>query len=112
MFINSQVGLLSPEKLANYAVLAAGLSNRWVSVCGIIQAIGTVFGGLIGAAVNDALSEKHLAEVATSLVMRLSAAWRGDWPWINYRDFRHNMDDAVNVATMWLAGSTSRADGL
>ena len=38
MFINSQGGLLSPEKLANYAVLAAGLSNRWVSVCGIIQA--------------------------------------------------------------------------
>jgi hypothetical protein len=37
MFINSQVGLLSPEKLANYAVLAACLSNRWGSVCGIIQ---------------------------------------------------------------------------
>jgi hypothetical protein len=28
MFINSQVGLLSPEKLANSAVLAAGLSQR------------------------------------------------------------------------------------
>jgi len=69
MFLNSQVGLLSPEKLANYAVLAAGLSNRWGSVCGIIHAIGTVFGVLIGAAVNDALSEKHLAEVKTSLVI-------------------------------------------
>jgi hypothetical protein len=54
MFINSQVGLLSPEKLANYAVLAAGLSNRWGSVCGIIQGIGTVFGELIDPAVNDA----------------------------------------------------------
>jgi hypothetical protein len=83
MFINSRGGLLLPEKLANCAVLAAGLSNRWVSVYGIIQAIGTVFGGLIGAAVNDALSEKHLAGIATSLVMRLSAAWRwGIGPWI------------------------------
>jgi hypothetical protein len=53
MFINSQVGLLSPEK---YAVLAAGLSNRWGSVRGIIQATGTLFGGLIGAAVNNVLN--------------------------------------------------------
>jgi hypothetical protein len=51
MFINSQVGLLSPEKSA---VLAAG--NRWGSVRGIIQATGTLFGGLIGAAVNNVLN--------------------------------------------------------
>ena len=69
MFINSQVGLLSPEKLANSAVIAGGLSQASGSVCGVSQAIGTVFGGLIGAAVNDALCEKHLAEVETSVVI-------------------------------------------
>jgi hypothetical protein len=62
MFINSQVGLLSSEKLANSAVLAAGLSQASGSAGGIIQSTGEVFGGSIGAAVS-ALSEKHLAGV-------------------------------------------------
>ena len=68
MFINSQGGLPSPEKLANSAELAAGLSQGSGSAGGIIQSTGAVFGGLIGAAVS-ALSERHLAGVKTSLVI-------------------------------------------
>ena len=68
MFMSSQVRLLSPEKLANSAVLARGLSQASGSAGGIIQSTGAVFGGLIGAAVT-ALSERHLAGVKTSLVI-------------------------------------------
>jgi hypothetical protein len=73
MFINSQVGLLSPEKLANSAVLASGQSQRLESPGGIIRATVAVFGGLIGAAVCSP-SEEHLAG---ALSLRLSAAGRG-----------------------------------
>jgi hypothetical protein len=73
MFINSQVGLLSPEKLANSAVLDSGQSPRLESPGEIIRAMVVVFGGLIGAAVRS-LSEKHLAG---ALSLRLSAVWRG-----------------------------------
>ena len=66
--MSSQVRLLSPEKLANSAVLAAGLSQASGSACGFIQSTGAAFGGLIGAAVS-ALSERHLAGVKTSLVI-------------------------------------------
>ena len=68
MFINSQVGLLSPEKLANSAVLAAGVSQASGSACGFIRSTGAAFGGLIGAAMS-ALSEGHLAGFKTSLVI-------------------------------------------
>ena len=68
MFMSSEVRLLSPEKLANSAVLAAGLSQASGSACGFIQSTGAAFGGLIGAAVT-ALSERHLAGVRTSLVI-------------------------------------------
>jgi hypothetical protein len=68
MFINSQVGLLSPEKLANSAVPAGGLSQASGLAGGTNQSTGAVFGGLIGAAVS-ALSERHLAGVKTSLVI-------------------------------------------
>jgi hypothetical protein len=66
--MSSQVRLLSPEKLANSAVLAAGLSQASRSACGFIQSTGVAFGGLIGAAVSR-LSERHLAGVKTSLVI-------------------------------------------
>jgi hypothetical protein len=49
MFINSQVGLLTSEKLANSAVPAGGLSQASGSAGGIICSMGAVFGGLIGA---------------------------------------------------------------
>jgi hypothetical protein len=77
MFINSQAGLLSPEKLANSAMLAVGLSQALGSAGGIIQAIGAVFGGLIVAAMS-ALSEKHSAGVKTSEVIGAigGMAWR------------------------------------
>jgi hypothetical protein len=70
MFINSHLGLLSRENLANFAVLAAGLNQALGTAGGIIQAIAlvAVFGGIIGAVVS-ALSEKHLAGVKTSLVI-------------------------------------------
>jgi hypothetical protein len=70
MFMNSHLGLLSLENLANFAVLAAGLNQALGTAGGIIQAIAlvAVFGGIIGAVVS-ALSEKHLAGVKTSLVI-------------------------------------------
>jgi hypothetical protein len=55
MFMNSQVGLLSPEKLANSAVLAAGLSRSSGS-----QAR---FGGLIGAAVSGVKTNLVIAAI-------------------------------------------------
>ena len=70
MFINSHLGLLSHDNLANFAVLAAGLNQALGAAGGIIQAIAlvAVFGGIIGAVVS-ALREKHLAGVKTSLVI-------------------------------------------
>ena len=66
MFINSNLGLLLPEKLGA-AVLAAGLSQALGSAAGIIQAIG--LGGCVwrrtGAAIS-ALAERHLSGVKTS----------------------------------------------
>jgi hypothetical protein len=60
MFVSSQVRPPSTEKFSNSAVLAVGLSQASRSAGGIIQSMGAVFRGLIGAAVS-ALSEKHLA---------------------------------------------------
>ena len=68
MFINSQVGFMTPEKLANSAMPAGGLSQASGSAGGIIWSMGTVLGGLIGATVST-LSESHLAGVKTSLVI-------------------------------------------
>jgi hypothetical protein len=68
MFINSQVGLPLPEKLANSAVLAAGVSQASGSASGFIQSTGAASCGLIGAAMS-ALSEGHLAGFKTSLVI-------------------------------------------
>jgi hypothetical protein len=52
MFINSQVGLLSPEKLANSAMLAVGLSQALGSAGGINSGNRRGLCGLIGAAVS------------------------------------------------------------
>jgi hypothetical protein len=68
MFMSPQVRLLSPEKLANSAVLAAGLSQASGSAGEFIQSTGAAFGGLIGAA-ESALSERHLAGVKTRIVI-------------------------------------------
>jgi hypothetical protein len=69
MFINAQVGLLSPEKLANSAVLYPGPRHASGSAVGIIQSIGPAFDGLTGAAVS-ALSAGYLAGAKTSLTCR------------------------------------------
>ena len=69
MFINAQVGLLSPEKLANSAVLYPGPRQASGSAVGIIQSTGPAFDGLTGAAVS-ALSERYLAGAKTSLTSR------------------------------------------
>jgi hypothetical protein len=58
MLVSSQVS--STEKFSNSAVLAVGLSQASRLAGGIIQSMGAVFRGLIGAAVS-ALNEKHLA---------------------------------------------------
>src|SRR5260370_34969861 len=73
MFINSQVGLLSPEKLANSAVPADGLSQASGSADGIIWSIGEVFGGLIGAAVSTP-GEKGLF-ICASCADATSRSW-------------------------------------
>jgi hypothetical protein len=49
------------------------ISQASGSVGGIIQAIGAVFGGLIGGAVS-AMSERRLAGVKTSLVIAAGAS--------------------------------------
>jgi hypothetical protein len=66
--MSSQVRLLSPEKSANSAVLAAGQRQASGSASGFIQSTGAAFGGLIAAAVS-ALNERHSAGVKTGLVI-------------------------------------------
>lgn len=48
--------------------------------------------------------------VATSTIAFFNCATPGIGPWVKYKDFWHRLDDAVNVANMWPAGSTPRAD--
>lgn len=72
MFINSQARRLSPEKLANSAVLAACLRQASGSAGGNFQSTDAVFGGLIGGAVS-ALSEKRSAELVIASIGGL--AW-------------------------------------
>jgi hypothetical protein len=48
--------------------------------------------------------------IATSALAFFNCTTPGIGPWVPYRDYWHKMDDAVNVANMWPAGSTPRAD--
>jgi hypothetical protein len=62
------------------------------------------------AALGKTGAEPFQPSVPTSVIGFFNCATPGIGPWINYRDFWHKMDDAVNVANMWPAGSTPRAD--
>ena len=62
------------------------------------------------AALGKTGCEPFQPSVPTALVAFFNCATPGVGPWINYPDFWHKMDDAVNVANMWPAGSTPRAD--
>jgi hypothetical protein len=68
MFINSQVGLLSLQKLGKFSGTSCR-SEPSVGISGWDHSVNRRgFSGLIGAAVS-ALSERHLAGVKTSLVI-------------------------------------------
>jgi hypothetical protein len=62
------------------------------------------------AALGKTGCEPFQPSVPTALIAFFNCATPGVGPWINYPDFWHKMDDAVNVANMWPAGSTPRAD--
>jgi len=64
----------------------------------------------VRAALGKTGCEAIQPSLATSTVSFFNCATPGIGPWINYRDFWQKMDDAVNVANMWPAGSTPKAD--
>jgi hypothetical protein len=64
----------------------------------------------VRAALGKTGCEPWQPSVATSTIAFFNCATPGVGPWVKHRDFWHKMDDAVNVANMWPAGSTPRAD--
>jgi hypothetical protein len=92
MFINSQVGLLSPEKLANSATLAAGLSQALGSASGSFSQQARLWRIDRSRAVS-ALSERHLAGVKTRLVM----AAIGGLAWLIMTAFFAAWGGATNI---------------
>lgn len=64
----------------------------------------------IRAALGKTGCEALQPSLATSTVSFYNCATPGFGPWAGYPDYWHKMDDAVNVAHMWPAGSTPRAD--
>jgi hypothetical protein len=61
------------------------------------------------AAIGKTGSESHRPDLATAAIAFFNCATPGVGPWINYRDYWHKIDD-LNLANMWPAGSTPRAD--
>ena len=61
------------------------------------------------AALGKTGAEPFQPSVPTRTLAFFNCATPGVGPWINYPDFWHKIDD-VNVANMWPAGSTPRAD--
>jgi hypothetical protein len=61
------------------------------------------------AAIGKTGVEAHQPQVATAAISFLNCATPGFGPWVRYYDFRHKIDD-INLANMWVAGSTPRAD--
>jgi len=66
------------------------------------------------AAVRAALGKtgcvSYEPSVATATIAFFNCATPGIGPWVRYRDYWHKVSDAVNVANMWPAGSTPRAE--
>ena len=61
------------------------------------------------AAIGKTAAEPHRPSVATSNLAFFTCATPGFGPWVPYRDFWHKIDD-LNLANLWPAGSTPRAD--
>ena len=61
------------------------------------------------AAIGKTGAELYRPSVATSALAFFNCATPGLGPWIAYRDYWHKIDD-LNLANMWTAGSTPRAD--
>jgi hypothetical protein len=61
------------------------------------------------AAIGKTGAEAHQPLVATAALAFLNCATPGFGPWVRYRDYRNKIDD-LNLANMWSAGSTPRAD--
>ena len=61
------------------------------------------------AAIGKSGAEGHQALLATAALAFFNCATPGFGPWIRYQDYRHKIDD-LNLANMWTAGSTPRAD--
>ena len=61
------------------------------------------------AAIGKTGAESYAPGAATSSIAFFNCATPGVGPWLPYRDYRHKIDD-LNLANMWPAGSTPRAD--
>jgi type IV secretion system protein TrbE len=61
------------------------------------------------AAIGKTGAEAHQPQVATAAIGFFNCATPGFGPWVRYNDYRHKIDD-LNLANMWPAGSTSKAD--
>jgi hypothetical protein len=61
------------------------------------------------AAIGKTGSEAHQPLLTTAALSFFSCATPGFGPWVRYQDYRHKIDD-LNLANMWTAGSTPRAD--
>jgi hypothetical protein len=61
------------------------------------------------AAIGKTGAEPYQPQLVTAAINFFNCATPGVGPWINYRDYWHKIDD-LNLANMWPAGSTPRAD--
>jgi TraG P-loop domain len=61
------------------------------------------------AAIGKTGAEPHRPSVATSNLAFFNCAAPGFGPWVSYPDYWHKIDD-LNLANLWPAGSTPRAD--
>jgi hypothetical protein len=61
------------------------------------------------AAIGKTGSEAHQPLLATAALAFFNCATPGFGPWVRYQDYRHEIDD-LNLANLWTAGSTPRAD--
>jgi hypothetical protein len=61
------------------------------------------------AAIGKTGAEAHQPLLATAAIGFFNCATPGFGPWVRYNDYRHKIDD-LNLANMWAAGSTSKAD--
>jgi type IV secretion system protein TrbE len=61
------------------------------------------------AVIGKTGAEPYRPLVATSTLAFFNCATPGFGPWVPYRDFWHKIDD-LNLANLWPAGSTPRAD--